>query len=701
MRGVCSTLALAVVAAALGCTGGTADRPPNLLLITLDTTRADRLGCYGNAEAATPNLDRIAGEGVLFEDAVAVTPITLPSHVSLFTGQYPPRHGVRLNGDYRQPGAQTTLAEHLQQQGYSTAAVVAAYVLSADFGIDQGFESYDEPGGRQVAVAGGNALQHRAIVERPAGEVTDAALRLLDGELAEPYFLWLHYYDPHGEYAPPEPFAGRFASAPYDGEIAYMDSELGRLFDTLRSKGQLDRTLLAVTADHGESLGQHGEETHGLFVYDATLKVPLMLRQPDRLPAGTRSARLVSGVDLAPTLLELLEQPPLPGIDGVSFAPAARGQAMQPRAPVYAEAELSLRAYGWAGLYALRDSRRKFIRGRQLELYDLDSDPDETKNTAFDALGDVGVWVQRLGELELTWADAEPETQQPVDAEARAKLAALGYVAGGARPPEREDRPDPGRFVQVHNLLLDVQRVVAQGALPPALELVEKALEVDPENPTALELGGTLLCSLGRCDEGIPRLQTAARLAPYSYQTQHNLGNALHLAGRLPEALAAYRAAVALHPFAGEAHYALGVVLAASGDAAGARVALEQAVDRDPALADAWNHLGILAEKAGDLADAREAYAGALATRPEHTGALFNRAKVCLSLERVDEAETALRRLLAVDPTYPAGHFLEAQVFLAQGNDTDARRALERFLSQDNADPRLIASARELLERLD
>jgi len=220
--------------------------PKRIFFITIDTLRADHLGAYGYPRPTSPTLDRLAGEGVLFEDAVAVTPITLPSHVSLFTGQYPPRHGVRLNGDYRLPGAQTTLAEHLKQQGYATAAVVAAYVLSADFGIDQGFDSYDEPGGEQAAVPGGHLLQHRAIVERPAAEVTDAALRLLDGELTEPYFLWLHYYDPHLHHDPPEPFATEFADDLYGGEIAYVDAAIGRVLETLRRLALYDSTLVVA-----------------------------------------------------------------------------------------------------------------------------------------------------------------------------------------------------------------------------------------------------------------------------------------------------------------------------------------------------------------------------------------------------------------------------------------------------------------------
>jgi arylsulfatase A-like enzyme/tetratricopeptide (TPR) repeat protein len=719
-----------------GCAESAGDRAPNLLLITIDTVRADRLGCYGSADAATPNLDRIAGEGALFEKAIAVAPITLPSHVSLFTGQYPPRHGVRLNGDFRLPGAGTTLAEHLATEGYTTAAVVAAYVLSADFGIAQGFETYDEPREDREITPQGDALQHYAIVERPASEVTDAALELLDGRLETPFFLWLHYYDPHGDYTPPEPFASRFADSPYDGEIAYVDAQLGRLFDALRASGRLDRTLVAITSDHGECLGEHGENTHGLFVYDAALRVPLLLRFPARVPAGTRSDHLVAGVDLAPTLLELLGLPPMTEIEGVSFAAEARGETLPPREPAYSEAELSLRAYGWAPLHALHSGDRKFIDAPQRELYDLTADPGETRNLVVREQKEVDDWARRLAALEAGWPAEQPEAEHVLDADARARLDALGYVSsGGATPPEREERPDPKRLVQLHNLLLDAQTLVAHGALPQAQELLAMALESDPANPTTLEMSGTLFCSTGRCDVGVELLKSAARVAPHSYQTQRNLGNALHLAGRYPEAAEAYRAAVVLHPLSAEDRYALGNVLfamrevddaiasyeeaarlgldsppfhaalgvarAAAGDAEGARAALQRAVDADPELADAWNQLGILAEKADRLEEARASYGRALGARPDHVDALFNDAKVCLRLGLVDEADAGVARLFEVRPDHPAGRYLEAQVRLARGDTAAARRALEQLLAADDADPRLIAAARELLQRLE
>jgi arylsulfatase A-like enzyme/Tfp pilus assembly protein PilF len=732
------SIALLLLVFCSGCatgdaTGKAAGDRPSVLLITLDTTRADKLGCYGATDAETPNMDRLASEGVLMEQAISVVPITLPSHVSILTGQYPPRHGVRLNGAYKLPAEGTTLAERFRAEGYSTGAVVAAYVLSATFGIDQGFDHFKEPEFDRSVALGGSVLAHREIIESDAGEVTDKALALLNGgELPEPFFLWVHYYDPHGEYTPPEPFAGRFEDRLYEGEIAYLDQELGRLLDGLGDR--YDRTLTALTADHGESLGEHGENTHALFVYDATMHVPMMLRWPGKIEAGLRSGRVASLVDLAPTMLELLDLPAFEGIDGESFAPVLRGEPMEPRDPVYSESEMPLRSYGWAGLYALRDHRRKFIRAPELEYYDLEADPGETNNVAFNFLGDVGLWAQKLDALEQTWPAAVDDAARPADQETLEKLAALGYVSGGTTPPERDERPNPRSYVQLHNLLLDTQTLVGRGAHAQALELARKAVELDPDNPAALELSGTLLCSAERCDEGIEQLQRAGKMAPHSFQTHHNLGNALHLAGRLPEAAQAYRAAVEIQPFAAQTHHALGNVLlamrdasgavasyrlaersgldtgrlqaalgtalTATGDVEGARTALTRAVELDPALADAWNQLGILHEKNGEAEAALERYGRALEADALHAGALFNRSKVQLRLGRLDEAAEGTQQLLAAHPTYAPARFLDAQVHLARDDEAAARRSLQQLIDQPGVDPRLAEAARELLTQI-
>jgi len=297
--------------------------PPSIVLVSLDTTRADRLGCYGYAGAETPTLDALAAAGVVFEETSSPAPITLPAHASLMTGLGPHRHGVRDNGLHRLPDDLDTLGTILRARGYATAAVVGAAVLDRQYGLDAGFATWDDR-------MGGGALL--AIPERDAAAVTDAALAAA-ADLEPPFLLFVHYFDPHADYRPPPPFAERFRDRPYDGEIAFVDRELGRLLDGLRAAGALDGAVVSVVADHGESLGEHGERAHGVLLYRSTLRVPWILSAPGRLPAGRRVATFARLTDVMPTLVELAGASAPSGLDGTSLVAAARGTAATPDTP--------------------------------------------------------------------------------------------------------------------------------------------------------------------------------------------------------------------------------------------------------------------------------------------------------------------------------------------------------------------------------
>ena len=299
----------------------------DLLVITMDTTRADRIGCYGYGRAETPHVDELARRGVRFAQAIAPTPITLPSHASLFTGLYPPAHGVRNNGTFALGSNQTTLAELLGAAGYATGAAVGAFVLEARFGLDQGFESYDDT----VVPRARGAAEH-TFAERRAAAVTDSAIAWLGGHLEgedrKPFFIWAHYFDPHGPYRPPEPYGERFSGSPYDGEIAYTDAEIGRLLRFIDERGDEDRTLVLLTADHGEALGDHGETTHSILVHDSTIRIPLIFSCPSLFDdAYVAGDRVVSLVDVMPTLLSLLGVAAEQAFDGEDvFAPRGWGR---------------------------------------------------------------------------------------------------------------------------------------------------------------------------------------------------------------------------------------------------------------------------------------------------------------------------------------------------------------------------------------
>jgi choline-sulfatase len=342
---------------------------PNILLVTLDTTRADRIGAYGYGAAQTPRLDGLARRGVLFERALSAAPITLPAHTSLMTGAYPFTHGVRNNGTFSLGDTVPTLATTLQAAGYRTAAFVSAFVLDRRFGLARGFDVYDD----------------RAPLERRGDRTAAAACEWLDARAADPapFFVWLHLYDAHDPYDPPPPFREAFAGRPYDGEIAFDDQAIGSVLDRLERIGRLPATIVAVVADHGESLGEHGEDTHAVFIYESTLRVPMILAGPARLPAGRHVKSTVRGIDLAPTLLDLARQPPLRGAQGQSLMPLVEGTSAA-AAPVsaYSESYFPLLYMNWAPLRSIQDERWKFIDAPAPELYDLQHDPMEQTNLA-------------------------------------------------------------------------------------------------------------------------------------------------------------------------------------------------------------------------------------------------------------------------------------------------------------------------------
>jgi arylsulfatase A-like enzyme/Flp pilus assembly protein TadD len=707
----------------------------NLLLVTLDTTRADRLGCYGDRRAETPTLDGLAREGVVFDQAVAVAPVTLPSHASILTGLYPPRHGCRDNSDFRLPERETTLAEHLAAQGYATEAVVAAFVLSGALGLAQGFDGYDEPSAApRAGVAAGAAVRFEGHLERGARAVTDAAIAALGRAGTKPFFLWVHYYDPHQPYAPPSPWAERFRDRPYEGEIAATDAELGRLVAELRRRGDLDRTLVVVTADHGESLGDHGEETHGVFLYDSALKVPLLLRLPGTIPAGARSGVVTSGVDIVPTVLDLMGLPPIEGAHGRSIAAAARGQEQPPGDPVYAEAIYPERVYGWAPTFCLRDASTKFIEAPEPEIYDLAADPGERRNLASSRPADVARFRDRLEAVRASFGSADASAESPMDEEQREKLESLGYVSGGSGPIARTSRPDPKRVVGLNQKFVRATALVSEGRPQDALPLLREILSADPENPAALTLAGSLEFSSGSRERALRDLEEAARLAPSVYDNQWNLANAAHIAGRLPEAVRAYRAALAAQPHSVDARYGLGRALLASGDAPGAireyrdaigagvaapkihmglglslaaagdregaRAELSRAVAEDPSLAEAWNKLGILAAQAGNNQDALASFGKALAADPDHADALYNHARASMLLGDRATAERDLARLEAKHPGFPSAWYLKAHLRIAAGDRAGARAIVSAFLSRPGGDPQQVQQAREMLAKL-
>jgi arylsulfatase A-like enzyme len=493
----------------LALLGGCGGRSINVLLITLDTTRADHLGCYGAGFAETPAIDKLAKEGVLFETVVTPVPTTLPSHTSIMTGLYPLAHGARDNGIFRVGPQAKTLAEILSDRGYRTGAVVSAFVLDSQFGLDQGFATYDD----QVS---SSALSSVGSQDRRAKDVTTAALAFLDVKSSAPFFLWLHYFDAHGPYEPPAPYRERFVARPYDGEIAYVDSELQRLFDGLTSRGLMDSTLIVVTADHGESLGEHGEKTHAYFIYEATARVPLIMRGPG-LPSGTRMGGLASLVDVMPTILGALELEPPSGLDGQSLFGGTETR------PVYLETYAPYYNFGWAALRGLRDERYKYIRAPEPELYDLTRDPGEEHNVIAEQQDVAARFSRALDNLIADHSgDTLSELNSPSPAETE-KLAHLGYTAAAASAERATTGPDPKKMIDLIDQRDRGRTLLGQGRFDDAIAAFKHVLDRNPENTQVREFLGTALTAKGQWKEARDELLRAVTERPALYTAHYNL----------------------------------------------------------------------------------------------------------------------------------------------------------------------------------
>jgi len=472
----------------------------NVLLITLDTTRADRLGCYGWTRAVTPTLDALAHSGVRFEKVYAQAPITLPSHVTMMTGTYPPEHGVRDNGRYALGPELTTLAEVFQRHGYRTAAFIACQVLDSRYGLARGFEVYDDRMPLRTP--------DQAFYDRPADRVCDNVLSWLPSARGGPFFCWVHLFDPHAPYTPPAEYLDQ-AGSPYDGEVAFMDANISRLIEWLRANELLANTLVIAVADHGESLGEHGYGFHALLVYDGIMRVPLIFSLPGRLPADVTRTGIVRVVDVMPTILDLMGWETPPEVSGESLLAALSGEETAQRA-AYVESDFPFESFGWSKLRSLVEERWKYIRAPRRELYDLLADPGELRNLAETQTSIVKRMEKRLGELEQRM-QRRTAVAVEVDTDTMRALRGLGYVGGGApagaptanlkNPADMVDVVDDFRRAET---LLDARRALE------VIELMEPAAECSPESFVIVELlarayagAGILECAQGLLHEAL------------------------------------------------------------------------------------------------------------------------------------------------------------------------------------------------------
>jgi arylsulfatase A-like enzyme/Flp pilus assembly protein TadD len=579
------------VASLAGCNWISASRPsgPNVLLVTIDTLRADHVGTQGAKQAETATLDALAARGVLFEEAMASVPLTLPSHASLLTGQYPPTHGVRHNAIFVLPDAAETIAERFRAAGYATGAVVGAAVLNPEFGLAQGFDHYDAEFPEQRATSAG-------FFERPAAAVTDAALAWLR-ETDRPFFLWVHYYDVHGGYHPPEPFATRFHGRLYDGEAAYVDQQLGRLLHGLEASGRLGGTVVAVTADHGEGLGEHGEVSHTYLIYDSVLHVPLIVAGPG-VPAGRRVPGVVANTGVAATLLHLAGLPPLARTDVGDLSPLWKDGASPAGGFAYAESLAGELDHGWAPIHAIRSDGFHYIRAPRPELFDVGKDPRQLSNLLPDEDAAHAEAV-KAGEshIDALLAGAADVNPMAVDAETRAQIEALGYVVPkGEVVKNGADPKDVHRLADVAYRALSLLLAQKYDA---AEKLALAGLTKLPGSSQLHDILARTYLETQRPEKALPHALEAARLNPHWGDFQAQTAYTYLLLGDLPNAVAAFQRASELDPKHPGAQIGLMWRLRIGGSIAEteehARRALELGGDRAAIVervAEVWEALG-------------------------------------------------------------------------------------------------------------
>jgi arylsulfatase A-like enzyme/Tfp pilus assembly protein PilF len=644
--------ALATIGCSLGAKRDVPERARHLVLVTIDTLRADRLGCYGRSDVATPNMDRLAAQGAMASQAMAHAPLTRPSHTSLLTGLLPSEHGIRDNVS---PGLGTgvpTLAGFLREQGFHTSAFVSSIVLSRQSGLDRGFDLYSD----RFQADADDARFLNTIQKRGDETLGEAVGWLEKAPRDQRLFLWLHLYDPHDPYEPPEPYASRYAGRPYDGEVAWSDELIGRLDAALGRLGLAPHTLFVVTSDHGEGLGEHAEGGHGFFVYQSTLRVPLLLRGPGIVP-GSRLSVTARTVDLFPTVLDLLGVPVPAGTRqaGRSLAGPLRGGKALPEAPTYAESLIPLLHFGWSDLRTLREGRFKYIEAPRPELYDLDADPGETHNLEATQTATAEAMRTALAsyvQAERAAVDKEPEAAT-VPPDLLEKLGALGYLGAGGPGSGGEPGADPKDKIEEFKV---ANRLVRQGLI--------KLREKD------------FVASASSFRELLKR-------EVESFEVHYYFGRALLGLKRHAEAATQFEAAIRFQPAYGMAHEALAECRAATGDLGGAIAALRAGREAAPTDGSLPQREGSYWERLGDRTRAIQAYEAALPLSPRSAWLRMRLGELVRDNGDLDRAVSFMREAVGLDGATASYWNSLGMVLGAKGDFVQAEQAFQEAAKRD------------------
>ena len=618
--------------------------PPNIILITLDTTRADRMGFLGSKRGLTPNLDALARQSVVFTHAYAQAPLTTASHATILTGTYPQFHQVN---DFRVPLAKDLpyLPDILHGRGYRTAAFVGSIVLDPSPtyapGFDRGFDTYDA--GFHHEGLGENRYR---TVERRGGVVVDHALVWLRKHPKGPFFLWVHLYDAHDPYEPPEPYKSRYTKEPYDGEIAYEDAAVGKLFRQLKRSGLYDGAVITVMADHGESLGAHGEDTHGIFLYDETIQVPLVIKLPGAATTGKRVDNRVELVDVMPTILQTVGAAMPPEVQGASLldimkpGPGEAAEAWRDRA-AYAETDYPRIAFGWSALQSLRTGKYLFVQAPRRELYDQPIDAKAEHNLAQSSSAIADTLAARVEEFRQKTSNNREAPKAAVDPSAEEKLAALGYVvsSGVSRPGSAEHRSDPKDKIEIANLMHRANLLQEDGHFEEAVAVFQRLTVEDPEMPIYSKLGECFM-RLKEYDKAVPVLRKAVEMSPDSPMQ----------------------------------HFELAKALVAAQDFEAAVPELEGVVAKLPNLADVHLFLEMAYARTNRIPETIKECRKVLEFQPNHFGSYLILGRFLELSGNLEEAVPNLKKAATLDPKAPDPHIILADVYDHLGRAVDAAR---------------------------
>ena len=671
----------------------------NVIVITLDTTRADRLPSYGCRDLVTPVLDAFAARGVRFEKCYAQTPLTLPSHTTLMTGTLPLFHGIRDNGGFFVPEKLKTMAELFKDKGYETGAFIAAFVLDSKWGLNQGFDTYfdkfDLTKFKRISLG---------TVQRPANEILDQALPWLEERKDKKFFAWLHLYDPHSPYEPPPPYDKLYPDRPYLGEIAFADSEIGRLWKFLETNGLLEKTFIVFAGDHGESLGEHEEQSHGFFVYQAAIHVPLIVVTPFPKLQGIVSPEVTTLADVLPTVCDMAGLPVPAEVQGKSLLPAFFGRRRKESPLAYSETYYPRFHYGWSDLKSVQDGRYKLILAPVPELYDVVADPQEQKNLVYlEKKVYESLNARAEAFIQAAGRNAYETDLSKIDEETREKLSALGYVGSFADPAMLKGKKlgDPKEKILIFNELSKAREMGLNGESDAAIRIIRGIIATDPDITDAYFSIGNILFQehkfpeaidsfeqvLGRkpddsfaainialAYEGMGKFEEAEKfLLAYidkgftDSQFYFMLGNMNYIQKKYDQAIGYFERCLDSNAESAGSHSLLGAIYIIKDDLPRAEEHLRKAAEVGPRLANLHFFTAELAEKKGRPAEAEAEYLQELEISPRHFKSLYNLARLYRQSGDTAKELDALNKCLETNPRFPLTYFYLARIYLRRG----------------------------------